>query len=248
MFSPMAAFLSDQLGIEVKLIVRKNFASFWSDVKQNKYDLVHFNQYHYAVAHQYFGYKVILMNEEDGKSTISGSIIVRKDSGINTVADLKGKTIAFGGGPRAMQSYIVASWLLNKEGLTNQDYSKKFALNPPNAIISAFRKQVDAAGSGDANLPMNAAKNRIDINQMRYLIRSDPAPHLPWATSNQVPLELSEKIQLILSNLHSTLSGQRILNRALLTDLIVAKDSDYDSARKIIVDVYGADYSVNKLQ
>ncbi len=248
LFSPMATYLSSQLGVEVKLVIEKDFAAFWQGIKQRKYDLVHFNQYHYVVAQKHFGYKAILMNQEYGKSTISGSIIVRKDSGINSISDLKGKTISFGGGPRAMQSYIVASWLLNQGGLTNDYYTSKFSRNPPNAIISTFKKQVDAAGSGDVVLQLDTVANKIDTSQMKYLIRSEPASHLPWATSKNLPEVLAVKIQSVLTNLHFHASGQRILDRAELTALVPATDSDYDEARIKIISLYGEDFGVSKLQ
>ncbi len=248
LFSPMAAYLSSKLGVDVKLVIEKDFATFWRAVKQRKFDLVHFNQYHYVVAQKHFGYNAILMNQEYGKSTVSGSIIVRKDSGINSITDLRGKTISFGGGPRAMQSYIVANLLLNQGGVTNDSYTTKFALNPPNAVISTFNKQNDAAGAGDVVLQLDTVKNQIDTSQMKYLTRSDPEPHLPWAVTEMLPEVLQVKIQSILSNLQFHPSGQRILKRAELTALIPAKDSDYDGAREKIITIYGNDFGLNRLQ
>ena len=57
----------------------RSFSDFWLAIKQQKYDLVQFNQYHHIVSHQTYGYDVILNNKELGRSTIAGSLIVRKD-------------------------------------------------------------------------------------------------------------------------------------------------------------------------
>ena len=248
MFWPMAAFLSAELGREVRLQTEKNFKTFWEKVKNKEYDLVHFNQYHYVVAHEHYGYNAILMNEEQRQSTISGSIIVRKDSDINSVKDLEGKTIMFGGGPRAMQSYIVARWLLEQEGLTPDKYITQFARNPPNAIISTYNQQADAAGSGDAVLGMRVVEKAIDTSELKFLVKSQPSAHLPWATSDTLSTELSEKIQSILSALQTDSFGRHVLKRAELTGLLTAVDSDYDPARKIITDIYGDDYGTSKLK
>lgn len=247
MLSPMANYLSAQLGIEVRLAVEKNFDTFWQHVKDKKYDIVHFNQYHYVVAHQHYGYQTILMNQEHGKSTISGSIVVRKDSKINELKDLKGKTIIFGGGPRAMQSYIIATWLLKQAGLSKDDYETKFARNPPNALISTYNKMTDAACAGDVVLELNVVKNNIDISEMKHLAKSEPSSHLPWATSDKISATLSLRIKKILSELHTLPFGKRILERAELTALVPAEDKDYDQARRIIMDIYGEDYGINKL-
>lgn len=248
MFWPMTAYLTGELGIEVKLETEKNFKTFWENVKNRKYDLVHFNQYHYVVAHEHFGYNAILMNEEKNQSTISGAIVVRKDSGIRSAMDLKGKTIVFGGGPRAMQSYIVAKWLLQQDGLTEDMYTAKFARNPPNAVITTYNKQADAAGIGDAVLQMDVVKRSINTSELEFLALSQPAAHLPWAASESLSPMLSNRIQSILSELHSDPFGRHVLKRAELTRLLPAVDGDYDQARTIIKDIYGEDFGVSKLK
>lgn len=136
MFAPLVEHLSRELKIKVVLDTPKDFASFWEKVSQRKYDLVHLNQYHYVKAHKESKYDVILKNIEFNESTIAGAILVRTDSGFNKVTDLKGKKIVFGGGPDAMQAYIVARYLLQQGGLHKGEYEESFAVNPPNAIMS----------------------------------------------------------------------------------------------------------------
>ena len=248
MFWPMAAYLSAELGREVRLVTEKNFETFWANVQNRKYDLVHFNQYHYVVAHEHYGYNAILMNEEQGSSTICGSLIVRNDSSIETISDLEGKNIIFGGGPRAMQSYIIPRWLLEQAGLSEDSYTTEFARNPPNAIFSTYNKQANAAGSGDAVMEMNVVQNRINISDLKFLAKSQPMTHLPWAVSDKLAAELSDKIQGALSALSIDSFGRHVLKRAELTGLRTAIDEDYDQARLIIRDVYGKDFGVSKLK
>lgn len=245
LFQPLAEYLQDALKRKVKLETTKYFPEFWKAVQQQRYDLVHYNQYHYVVSHLHYGYDVILRNKELGKSTIAGSLIVRKDSNINTVLDLKGKTILFGGGKTAMQSYISATWLLQRGGLNKEDYVEKFAINPPNTIISTFFKRADASGSGDVVMHLDNVIKRIDISQLKFLDKTKPMPHLPWAVRSGLPLELKDKIQLTLESLSLNEEGIRILKQAKLDDLVPTVDHDYDMHRKIIKDVYGEDYGVS---
>ena len=248
LFSPMAKYLSEQLGLEVKIETAKSFKQFWENVKQRRYDIVHFNQYHYIVSHDAYGYDVISVNKELGEATISGSLIVRKDSGINNILDLKGKTILFGGGKRAMQSYISATWLLRKGGLKEGDYIEKFAINPPNTLISTFFKRADASGSGDGVMKLDNVRKRIDMSQLKILSKTKPMVHLPWALKRELPNELKLKIQNLLDNLHNNSDGRKVLKFASLDALVPAKDSDFDGHRQIITDVYGSDYGVSKFK
>jgi len=234
LFKPLEIYLSKKLKRKVILQTSKNFATFWQGVKNKRYDLVHFNQYHYLVSHKKFGYDVILKNIEFGEATITGSIIVRKDSGINTVKDLKGKSIVFGGGPKAMQSYIYARYLLETNGLTTDDYKVTFAKNPPNAIIATAFKQADAAGSGEKVLRLGVVKKQVDIGELKYLIQGKQLAHLPWAVDSDMPDSLKFKIQSILINLNNTSEGKKILKSAKLDGLERAGDLEYNPHRKIV--------------
>ncbi|RDH86029.1 MAG: hypothetical protein DIZ80_00735 [endosymbiont of Galathealinum brachiosum] len=247
-FTPMARYLSNELGREVKLITAKNFKQFWLGVKEQRYDLVHYNQYHYIISHLLYDYQVILKNQEFGQSTVAGSIVVRKDSGIDKVSDLENKTILFGGGKMAMQSYIAAKWLLKQGGLNSKDYQEKFSINPPNAIMSTFRKQADAAGSGDVVIRLDVVKSSIDVSQMKYLARTRQLTHLPWAVKHDMEYDLKLKIQLALSSLNTEPAGQKILDQAKLSSLIPATDSEYNGHREIIQEVYGKDYGIEKFK
>ncbi len=244
-FEPMARFLSKQLGRPVHLVTSMTFAAFWHNVETRRYDIVHFNQYHYAKSHKLYGYNAILKNEENGESTIAASIVVRKDSGLDKVADLKDRRIIFGGGPTAMQSYIGASYLLQLGGLKEQDYQTVFARNPPNAILAAYYRQADAAGSGDKVLNFTLFKNAIDREQLKYLVTGPQLPHLPWAVSPDIADALSTRIQQILAGLDKTPAGRKILASAHLTGLRIARDNEYNQHRLIIREILNEDYCVN---
>jgi len=248
LFSPLANYLSTALNREVRLATAKNFQQFWQGVKTQRFDLVHFNQYHYIISKQLYNYQVILKNEEFGSSTIAGAITVRKDSGIDTIADLKHRTILFGGGKMAMQSYIAAKWLLQQGGLSDGDYIEKIALNPPNAIISTYNRQADAAGSGDLILQLESVKNQINTSKLKKLAATEQLTQLPWAVKGSISEPLKNQIQKLLSTLHESETGLSLLKSAKLTSLKPAMDSDYDQHRNIITDVYGEDYGVSKFK
>lgn len=241
-FQPLASYLSSRLGRPVNVETTHDFASFWESVAERHYDLVHYNQYHYVRSRKEFGYRVILKNEEFGRSTISGTIVARKDSGIESLQDLRGRKVVFGGGPKAMQSYIIATYLLRQAGLREGEYLKQFAFNPPKACIATYYRQAAAAGVGDPVLDLPSVKNSIDVSRMRFLAVSEPLAHLPWAVSADISDELAERIQNALVRLAQDSEGRSILSDAGLTSLNAADDSEYDPHRRIIREVLGEDY------
>ncbi len=238
MFAPLANHLSLKLGRTVKLKTSKDFNAFWSDLHKKKFDLVHFNQYHYVVANKKLGYEAIVKNVEFGEDTLSGSLMVRSDSGIKSIEDLRGKKVLFGGGPRAMISYVVPTYLLRRAGLKKGDYIEAFAKNPPNAVISTFHKQADVAGIGSVVSRLKMVTQVIDIGQMEYLIKGEPLTHLPWAVKGDMPAETRVKIQKIMTGLNETVAGHAVLDSMEMSDIQLVEDSDYDQHRKIINEVY----------
>jgi phosphonate transport system substrate-binding protein len=238
MFTPLADYLSQKLGRKVKLKTSKDFNSFWSDLHKQQFDLVHFNQYHYVVANEKLGYEAIVSNVEFGEKTISGALKVRADSGIENLEELRGKTVLFGGGPRAMISYIVPTYLLRRAGLTKGDYTEAFSKNPPNALIAVYHKQADAAGIGALVSRLNIVTQAIDISEMKYLAKGEPMSHLPWAVKKDMPANTRQSIQGIMIGLKDSLAGQAVLNSMEMSDMRSAEDSDYDRHREIINEVY----------
>lgn len=242
-FQPLADHLTQVLGEKVVLSVPKDFSEFWKSLKQNKYDLVHYNQYHYIRSHKELGYRVIAANHEQGSGKIIGAISVRKDSGINSLSDLKGKTILFGGGKKALVSYIAPTGVLKKAGLeAGRDYKVAFSRNPPSAIIGVYNKAADASGTGDVAFKIKGVTKKIDINQMKILAKTDAVTHIPWAVKKDMPEDLAKKIQKAMVDLVESEAGKAVLKAARVDKFIPVADSDYNSTRDITKFAIGEEY------
>lgn len=238
-FAPLANYLGEKLGRKVTLITSKDFDTFWEGVTSKRYDIVHYNQYHFIrSAHDY---QVIAHSQEFGKNAVAGALYVRKDSGITSLAQLRGRTIIFGGGKDAMLSYIGPRYLLMQAGLKEGDFKTELAVNPPNALIALYHKQADAAGGGDILVDLPVVRNAIDARQVRILATTEPLLFLPWAVKRSMPAKLRESIQAILVDLSNSAAGREILKAAGTTQLGKAGDRDYEPHRRMISAVFGAE-------
>ena len=242
-FKPLAEHLSKQLGEPVHLVVPKNFKAFWDGVEKKQFDIVHYNQYHYIKSHKDLGYQVIVANEEFGNKQIAGALTVRKDSGIKSVNDLKGKTILFGGGKKAMGSYIAPTAILKTAGLTaGQDYKVKFAKNPPSAVIGIYNNAANASGSGNVILRIKAVTKKINVDDVAILAESEPFTQLPWAVKGDMPESKAKKIQDIMVQLKNSDQGKAILKAAKVTGFYSVTDADYGKVREITKFAVGEEY------
>jgi phosphonate transport system substrate-binding protein len=237
MYSPLVDHLTERLGRKVALVTAKDFDAFWKGVTEGRYDIVHYNQYHFTRSSQ--SYRVIAHNQEFGKNAVAGALFVRRDSGINDVSQLRGRTIIFGGGKDAMLSYIGPRFLLMQAGLKEQDFKSEFAVNPPNAILALFNKQADAAGGGDILIDLQAVKKAIDAKEIKMLAATEPLLFLPWAVKRSMPAALADSIQGTLIELGNTEAGRKVLKTARTTGLFKASDKDYDPHRRMVNAVFG---------
>ena len=237
MYSPLAEHLQERLGRKVTLVTSKDFDSFWTGILERRYDIVHFNQYHYIRSAQ--AYSVVAHNEEFGKDAVAGALFVRKDSGITQLSQLRGRTIIFGGGRDAMLSYIAPMFLLMQAGLKEGDFKTEFAVNPPNALLALYHRQAEAAGGGDILIDLAPVRNAIRAQDLHVLAATEPLLFLPWAVKRTMPASLRDSVQSILVELDRSDAGKAVLKSARTTRLRMAQDKDYDPHRRMVNAVFG---------
>ena len=236
-YQPLATYLGERLGRKVELVTSKDFDSFWNGVKQQRYDIVHYNQYHYIQSSD--AYRVIAHQQEFGRTAVAGALFVRADSGISDIRQLRGRRIIFGGGRDAMMSYIAPRYLLMQAGLNEADFKTEFAVNPPNALLALYHQQADAAGGGDILIDLPAVRNAINTGELKLLAATEPLLFLPWAVKRSMPAKLADEIQAILVGLSDAPAGRRILEAAQVTGMGAASDKDYDAHRRMTRAVFG---------
>ena len=241
-FTPLAEYLGASLKRPVRLETAGDFDSFWEKVSQQRYDIVHYNQYHYLRSHKTLGYQVVAMNQEFGRATVRASVTVKRNMGITSVADLRGKKIVFGGGPHAMLNYILPTYLLAQAGLRPDEYEKSFARHPCNSIVAVCVEQAPAAGTNDAALSMSTVAERCDTGTLVHLLQSKPLAQLPWAVSPELSADLRVRIRKALLGARRTSEGRAALASAEINGLVPASDSDYEPYRAIVQQVTGEQY------
>lgn len=227
---PMAHALSENLACEVKLETTKDFPAFARAVAGGRYDIVHYNPIQHWRAHRRFGYRAILMNEEDGERYLTGVIAVRKDSPVQQLSDLRGKTILFGGDRDAMVTYVATTALLRAAGLKPGDYDEQFALNPSQAILGLQHGRTDAATTAALLLTVPALMPGLDREAVRIVARTSPLPQMAWAVKRGMSASLRSRVQSFLAGLDATPAGRAVLANAKLTRLWPANDADYRKA------------------
>jgi phosphonate transport system substrate-binding protein len=225
-FTPLAQALGTTLGRKVQIETDKDFTSFMRRVYAREFDLIHVNQLQYLQAHDQAGYQVIAKLCETADCTIRAVIVTRTESALHNVADLRGKTVAFGGRD-AMVSHILARELLRQHGLPSTDYLAVFAKNPPNALFTVYNGAADAAGVGSPVFERPEIKRRVDVKKLHVLVESDPIPPLPIAVRGDLDSGLVKRLRAALLDLNQGAAGVALLTRIGATHFAASEHTEY---------------------
>ncbi|MGE5578225.1 MAG: phosphate/phosphite/phosphonate ABC transporter substrate-binding protein [Syntrophothermus sp.] len=230
LFQPLADYLSAKVGVPMEVVTSPNFDAFMDRVRQNQFDLIYLNPYHYVIAHNAAGYEAFAMVKQDGLTKFRGIFVTRKDSPIKSIQDLRGKTIIYAD-DTSLAGYLLQKVYLQDNGINpDKETTAKFAGKHDSAIMAVYNRTVEVAGVREPALAL--LKDKIDLNQLNILAETDWMPQLPFAAKKQLDPQLVQKIAAAFTALDpGGEPGATILKNLNFDGFVPAKDSDYDPLR-----------------
>lgn len=118
-FSPILEYLQEDLEkrlgrpVEIELKIFKSYEDGIAAIANGDVDLSRVGPASYIIAKRRSpGLELIVMEEVDGTNRFKGLILVRKDSGIRELKDLKGKKFAFGDDKSTIGRFLAQAELL----------------------------------------------------------------------------------------------------------------------------------------
>lgn len=145
-------YLEGELGFPVEGFVTQDHAAAVEALRNGEADISFMGALPYVLAHKETGAEVILAEVYRGYSYYTGRIFVRKDSGIETPEDLRGKSIAFAD-PISESGYLYPLDIFVQAGLLERGEDPQnffgavyFAGGYQQAIQAVVNGYTDAAG------------------------------------------------------------------------------------------------------
>jgi phosphate/phosphite/phosphonate ABC transporter binding protein len=233
-FEPLTAYLSDAIGLKVVLYVAKNYGDLRTQMEAGDVDIGSFSPFAYVDAAQGGKIRIIAQSVIDGSATYRGIIVARKDSGLKTLTDLRGKRFAFVD-PKSASGYVYPRAMLVEKGINPDSFFKEtiFAGDHPKVIAAVLDGRVDAGATYDNALGIAKASGMPSDNLV-IIASTDPIPHDAIAVRIGLDEALSKKIQTALVNLDKTEAGRRVIanSKKKLSGHVVAEDGTFDVVRR----------------
>jgi phosphonate transport system substrate-binding protein len=251
-YQPLADYLSKKVGGKIKLEVLPHYGNIIDNFSSLHLDGAFFGSFAYALAHSRLALEVLARPEyPDGTSTYHGLIFARRDSGIKTAKDMRGKIFVFVD-KATTAGYLHPLAFFEEHGIKNyKTYFSEtyFSGTHGDAINDVVNKKADVGGAKNTVYErMEKDDNRID----KELIILDASPDVPengLAVRKDLDDSVKKKIKDALLTMDNDQEGRIVLKNFGARRFIETKDKDYepvyDYARKIGLNLATYDYRLD---
>lgn len=136
-----------------------------------------------------------IMGGDDGQFGYTLQVYVRRDSGINRMADLTGKRVAHVT-PTSNSGHQAPSALFPEEGVTpGVDYTIEFSGSHENSMLGVVAGDYDAAPVASEVVDRMAERGLYDPTEVKIIYETDSFPTTSYGHAHNLHPDLVEKIK-----------------------------------------------------
>lgn len=214
-----------------RLEASRNYEEFEKKLYAGHFAFAMPNPYQ-AIRSVRYGYRIFGKRGDD--ADFRGIILVRKDSGIRTVGDLKGKAVAYPAST-ALVATMLPQQYLHTHGLNvNRDIENRYVGSQESAIMNVLRGHVAAAGTWPVPWKIFSAEHPELASQLEVKWQTMTLPNNAWVVRRDIPAPLVEKFATFLFTLQESASGRRMLERLPLSRFEPANEETYRPVRDFL--------------
>lgn len=218
-WQPIVNELEKRTGLAIHLRGSSRIPEFEKSFIAGEYDFAYMNPFHSLRAATSQGYIPLI---RDGGRELYGVLVVRKDSDIDSIADLNGKRIAFPAPNALGASLMIRADLDRKHSLK---FIPSYVQTHSSVYLNVALRQVQAGGGVISTLRAQRAELS---DKLRVLYETQRvAPH-PISAHPRVPEEDRRVVQQALLNMSKEPAGQKLLNAIPIKEAVKADFSDYE--------------------
>ncbi len=193
---PLKEYLEKTLSREVELIVTTDYSSMIEAMRFGRIEVAYFGPFSYVLAKSKADIDAVAVGVSRGSPTYKSVVIVPAGSPIQTVAQLKGKTVGFGDQASTSSHLVPRATIQDMAGLKADADYKGVYLGAHDAVARAVETgKVDAGALSEAIYASLIKSGKIDAAKVRVLVESKPIPNYPIAIQNKLDPQLKAAIR-----------------------------------------------------
>jgi phosphonate transport system substrate-binding protein len=201
--------LQAKLGVPVKLYPAADYAGVMQGMAAGQLEAAEFGASGFAGT--WLDCKcvepIVVPQEADGSTYYYSVMVTRKDSGITSIAQMKGHSLAWAD-PNSTSGYLIPSATLKTKGIDLADGAyfshTGFAGGHEQGVVAVLNKQYDGcvtwtSGQGDiaegysrGNLRSMVDRHMLNMSDVNIIWQSGKIPNGPWAVRTALPADLKK--------------------------------------------------------
>lgn len=235
---PLIDVIEKGMDMEVQATVAGDYTGVVEAFKNDQLDVAFLSPAAYVLAAQEANVRVILQSVRDNHAHFYGAIITHRDSGINSLKDLKGKTFAFGD-PISTSGHIFARKMMLEANINPETDLEKYiyAGSHDATILAVLNRKVDAGATySDDKEGKSTSWSRFldakDQDKIKLVTMTEPIPSDTICVSKDYSPELTERLRKTIMDFTDSPEGHALVKKLYKFDSYQpASSEDYKSVR-----------------
>ena len=226
-WQPVLSILQQRTGERLVFRTAPDIPTFEQRLAAGEYDFAYMNPYHFTVFNRGDqGYQALVKAED---KLIQGILVVRKDSPLQTLAELEGATLAFPA-PAAFAASVLPRAHLKAQGI---DFEAQY-VSSHDSVYKAVAKGLFPAGGGVVRT--FEATDPAVREQLRVLWTTPGYTPHAIAVHPRVAPAVAEAVRQALVAMNEDEAGRAALEGLKVKGFEAARNADWDDVRALNIE------------
>ncbi len=227
---PLKNYLASHLGQPVNLVIPTNYNATVEGLGNGSLDFAYLGGLTYVKAHKQYG--VIPLVQRASDLQFHSLFITGANSSIHSLADLKGKTFAFGD-INSTSGHLMPYFELKQAGISvDSDLKYRYTGSHPATAKAVESGAMDAGALDETVYNSMIAEGKLDKNKVRVFYTSKPFVDYVWVARKDLDKAAQEKFAKAFTELKEGKDDQ-VLGILRGKSFVRANDDEYELLRKI---------------
>jgi phosphate/phosphite/phosphonate ABC transporter binding protein len=230
-YIPLFNYLYQKTGTFIDMKYSASYSHLIRDLVAKRLDGALLGSFAYSLINEQAPLEVLARPVINGQSFYTGILFVRKDSGIKTLEDLRGKTFSFVD-QATTAGYLFPMLYFKQHGVTApEDFFGKTLLSGSHdaSIMAVLNGKADAGSAKDLVLMRVGEKDVRVALDLVMLATSLPVPTNGLCVNQSLDWDLKEDLQQVLLAMEDDTEGRQVLKRVGAERFLPTTHRDYQN-------------------
>src|SRR5579864_9793633 len=228
---PLVKYLEKETGSRVELVVPTNYAAVVEAIANDRVDIAYLGGFTFVQASRRSGVHPLVQRERD--QNFHSVFITQPKSGINSLADLKGHSFAFGD-VNSTSGHLMPAYYMRAAGVDPSALAKTLYTGGHDATaLAVANAKVDAGAMDELVYAMMMKTGKITPAQIKIFYTTPAFFDYVWVARKNLDPKLSGAFADAFLKLDSSnAEGKVLLDLLNANKYVVADEASYDKLRQ----------------